>query len=1085
MTCQGNICVPVVVDPDAAVDAAIPPGRISVFPDPVQFGFAPLHIDTVREVTIANVGSGPLTVTEITVNENDLLDEYTAQPSGPVSIILQPTETTTVQVVLHPEDGELDFGTLDVRSDDPNNVLVSVQLQADYKGDPTLEMCVLDDDVVDPEPFVDCNVDQVNSEPLIDYGVVPFGIPAVAVVAIRNGADGNAPLRIDDVQIQSSIPAIQADMSLRLFQYDTGGASEIPVVLPMWLSAGDPLLSLDPELIYAEVTFGANVDGVISSTWLVVISSDPNGRDVPISGMVSGCPAGWVDLNQNPVDGCEYECTYTGPEICQSGNDDNCDGNQDEPDALGCTTYYRDVDMDGYGVTADATCLCEPNAAESYTATAMGDCNDLNNSVNPAGTEVCNGMDDDCNNLVDDGLGQTTCGLGLCLHTVDNCVGGVPQVCDAMLGAVPESCDGLDNDCDGSVDEDLGTTTCGLGECAHTVDNCVGGSIQFCNPFQGAGPEICDGLDNNCNGAADADPAGEVDNDGDGVLSCNDCDDNDPNNFPGNPEVCDGQDNNCNGVADFPGFEVDNDGDGSLSCADCNDNNPNNFPGNPEVCDGQDNDCNGLADFPGELVDADGGGVRSCADCNDNDPTNFPGNPEVCDGKDNNCNGAADYPGETTDADGDGVLACADCNDNDPTNFPGNPEVCDGRDNNCNGVADFPGELTDSDGDGVPSCADCNDANPNNFPGNPEVCDGQDNDCNGVADFPGELTDADGDGVRTCADCNDNDPNNGAGNPEICDGLDNDCNGLADFPGETTDADGDGVPACADCNDSDPNNFPGNPEICDGQDNDCNGFADAPGGEIDTDGDGVLSCADCNDADPNNFPGNPEICDGQDNDCDGLVDQADVPVSAMCGDVPNATEACNGAAGCGIAACVTNFYDVDGAYLNGCECQASPTPATSGATCGTAINLGTFTDNPASQVDVIGNTPFAGREIWYRFAATDDNDTIGDEYHVDVRFLTNPGNLYVMDVWEGGCPATGTQMANTENCCFDWYTDFNRTSTGCTISAPCGEGNCRATNQSGYNICNNDSKTFYVRIRHTAGQPMCTEYDLRVSNGVY
>ena len=67
--------------------------------------------------------------------------------------------------------------------------------------------------------------------------------------------------------------------------------------------------------------------------------------------------------------------------------------------------------------------------------------------------EACNGVDDTCDGQVDEGLSTFTCGIGACARTVPACVGGALQAC--VLGTPsPESCDGIDNDCDGGIDED-------------------------------------------------------------------------------------------------------------------------------------------------------------------------------------------------------------------------------------------------------------------------------------------------------------------------------------------------------------------------------------------------------------------------------------------------------------------------------------------------------------------------------------------------------------------------------------------------------------------------------------------------------
>lgn len=218
---------------------------------------------------------------------------------------------------------------------------------------------------------------------------------------------------------------------------------------------------------------------------------------------------------------------------------------------------------------------------------------------------ICDEASDQCDtNPLPDG---TSCEDGLfCTNNdtcqVGSCVAGPTDTCDGMvsMACTIAVCDEIQNTCienpdpaccNSTVDADLD----GVNVCDDCDDN--DGSI-----FPGA-TERCDGLDNDCDGLIDED----FDLDGDGYGTCSqdplirDCDDTQPNDYPGAPELCgagagDGRDNDCDGYIDegCQGCSMaDNDGDGISECGgDCNDADPDTYPGAPEICDGEDNDCN-------------------------------------------------------------------------------------------------------------------------------------------------------------------------------------------------------------------------------------------------------------------------------------------------------------------------------------------------------------------------------------------------------------------------------------------------------------------------------------------------------------
>ncbi|MEM7106145.1 MAG: MopE-related protein, partial [Bacteroidota bacterium] len=360
-------------------------------------------------------------------------------------------------------------------------------------------------------------------------------------------------------------------------------------------------------------------------------------------------------------------------ELC-NGIDNNCNGLFD--DGVPTITYYRDFDNDGFGsmVVSIDTCILIPPTGYVWLA---NDCDDNNNMINPAASEFCDGIDNNCNDLIDDGLALNTYfldsdndGFGSMVASIDTCLLTPPAGyvwagtdCDdnnnMINPAAGEFCDGIDNNCNNMIDEGLIVNTYyldvdsdGFGTSFNPIDTCLltppEGYVWLgndCNDFNNmiypGASELCDGMDNNCNGMTDEGlPFNtyylDTDNDGYGdaafpISSCEvtpppgywfndlDCDDSNEMINPGLSEICDGLDNDCSGVPDdnLPTniFYLDSDGDGFGSeiilidtCAvfppdgyvgnndDCNDENGDINPDAIEIVDGEDNDCNGLTD---------------------------------------------------------------------------------------------------------------------------------------------------------------------------------------------------------------------------------------------------------------------------------------------------------------------------------------------------------------------------------------------------------------------------------------------------------------------------------------------------------
>ncbi len=529
-----------------------------------------------------------------------------------------------------------------------------------------------------------------------------------------------------------------------------------------------------------------------------------------------------------------------GTETCSDVGTDN-DCDGDTTELNNTGTHAGDACSTGLsGVCSAGTRQCVSNAVQCVQTTASS-------------AEVCDGLDNNCNGSVDEGCDDDNddyCDKNMTrVGTPPTCLSGGNDCDDTCVTCTPvgtEICDGKDNDCDNTADDNIAANTCGLGVCQATATACVGGVPQGCTPGT-PGTETCSntGVDNDCDGdTTELNPDVHT---GDACTT-------------GLPGICSAGTRYCNGA--------------NLACQ-------QTTAMGTELCanTGTDNDCDGDAS---ELTDnihagdacstgnqgvcsagtyACQGGMLTCVQTN-------TASAETClnVGIDNDCDG---NPNELTD----GVFQNDACTSGQPgecsagkrscsggsliciANKTPVSEFCDGKDNNCDGQTDngLPniecgvGECKKS----VPACA--GGANNTCTPGAAvaEACDDKDNDCNGTVD-----NGCDDDGDDYC-----DDDMAFSGNPDVC-----------PF-------------GAGDCDDDKSSTRPGATELCDGADNDCNGTEDDDVQALTC---GVGECqaqaSGCVDGVPENCvpkAATAEVCDNLDNDCDGSNDNG-VPLST-CG----------------------------------------------------------------------------------------------------------------------------------------------------------------------------------------------------------
>lgn len=364
-------------------------------------------------------------------------------------------------------------------------------------------------------------------------------------------------------------------------------------------------------------------------------------------------------------------CDDPGETVCD-GIDDNCNGVVDEGLLNRCGTC---------GATPTEICDGLDNDCDGMTDEG-GVCSSCSRE-----SEACDNADNDCDGRIDEDLSRA-CGveLGICTRGTEVCTTGDWSTCSGVTPGV-ELCDGLDNNCDGLIDNL--TRPCGEddGECVSGIQRCIGADTWgVCEGAAGPTDEICDGFDNDCDGRLDEEVPGIGDACG---VSEGACEAGERQCIGGTAicvgetppvtEVCDNVDNDCNGVVDDglavgapcgsdvgecdPGIQYCVEGD--LVCVGSAD-------GVDELCDLLDNDCDGRIDegLTGGPCGASEGlcepGTQQCVRGREVCDGEVPAGSERCDCEDNDCDGSIDEEVKGGLCPGDSV--CKDCQCAQPCN---------------------------------------------------------------------------------------------------------------------------------------------------------------------------------------------------------------------------------------------------------------------------------------------------------------------------------------------------------------------------------------------------------------------------------